>query len=118
MEDAMNDLMPVLVLGVIFWGIAAIVKQVSDNKIRHKLIDKGMVDKNLQNLFQKPEEYGIPSSLKWGTVLVAIGLAFFVGQLVPERSEEEITVACLFLFSGAALVLYYSLASKMEKKAK
>jgi len=113
----MRELIPVLVLGIIFWGILAIVRHVSDNKLRHKLIDKGLTEKNLQNLFQKQETPSNKpfSALKWGMVLVAVGLAFLVGYFVPESEHEEITIACLFLFSGVALMVYYSLASKMEK---
>jgi hypothetical protein len=36
------NLEPVLVMGIIFWGVIAILREVSQNKLRHRIVDKGM----------------------------------------------------------------------------
>jgi uncharacterized membrane protein YgdD (TMEM256/DUF423 family) len=59
----------------------------------------------------KPKEY-VSSSLKWGMVLIAIGLAVFVGQIAPKELVEEVTIGAMFVFGGIALVIYYAIASK------
>ena len=104
---------PVFIVGIVFFSVIFLVKVVSDNRIRRKLIESGTVDENVKHLYaSKPGGNG-PASLKWGMVLIAIGLAFLIGQLVPHL-EGEITVACMFIFSGIALLLFYFLAKKKE----
>jgi len=107
---------PLLVLGIIFWGILSLVKTVADNKLRNRLVEKGMVDKNIQALFQRGEEPVVSSSLKWGIVLIAVGLALVIGQLVPHEMSGEMTAGTMFLLVGIAMLVYYVIASRMAKK--
>jgi hypothetical protein len=107
--DKMWEMLPLIVMMVV---IPFIVKMLSDNRTRRKLIEKGLVDEKVKYLFMdKPKEY-VSSSLKWGMVLIAIGLAVFVGQMVPKELVEEVTIGAMFVFGGIALVIYYAIASK------
>lgn len=107
--EKMWEMLPLIVMLIV---IPLIVKLLSDNKTRRKLIDKGMVGENVKYLFpDKPKEY-VGASLKWGMVLIGIGLAVFVGQMAPSNLVEEVTIGAMFIFGGLALVLYYVIASK------
>jgi hypothetical protein len=107
--DKMWEMLPLLAMMIV---IPFIVKMLSDNRTRRKLIEKGLVDEKVKYLFMdKPKEY-VSSSLKWGMVLIAIGLAVFVGQMVPKELVEEVTIGAMFVFGGLALVIYYAIASK------
>lgn len=107
--DKMWEMLPLLVM---FLVVPFIVKMLSDNRTRRKLIEKGLVDEKVKYLFMdKPREY-VSSSLKWGMVLIAIGLAVFVGQMAPKDLVEEVTIGAMFVFGGLALVIYYVIASR------
>lgn len=106
----------VFVLLIIFGSITAIVKIISDNRIRRMLIEKGDIDENIKYLFTDKNAYAVPTSLKWGMVLVALGLAFLVSQFLPVRHDEAMLFALLFIFGGAALVAYYFIGKKMLEK--
>jgi len=104
---------------IVFFGVVAyIVKIILENATRRKLIDKGMVDENVKYLYADVPETRILSALKWGMVAIAIGLAIFVGQMVPSALREEVTIGCMFIFGGLALVIYYAVSKKMLDKAK
>ena len=79
--------------------------------MRKKLIEKGLVDKNVKYLFK----YGSPaqSSLKWGMVLVGIGIAIIIGRLVPYRWSDEVTVSAIFILAGLALIIYYIISPRV-----
>jgi hypothetical protein len=94
--------------------IAIIIKLALDYRMRRQLIDKGMVDENIKNLYQTSGEAGPLSSLKWALVLIGLGLAIVIGQIVPHHMTEEITFAGMFLFAGLGLLVYYAIASKMK----
>ena len=104
----------IVLLGV----IAYVVKIILENATRRKLIDKSMVDENVKYLYADVPETRILSALKWGMVAIAIGLAVFVGQMVPSVLREEVTIGCMFIFGGLALVIYYAISKKMLDKAK
>jgi len=107
--DKMWEMIPLLAM---FLVVPVIIKLLSDNKTRRKLIEKGLVDEKVKYLFMdKPKDY-VSSSLKWGMVLIAIGLAVFVGQMAPKELVEEVTIGAMFVLGGLALVIYYAIASK------
>jgi hypothetical protein len=110
----MVDLVPI----TIFIVFAAIVKIVSDNKVRRLAIEKGMVNEDIKYLYHDRFEGQIPSSLKWGFVLIGIGLALFIGQLFPYDITDEVTLGGMFFLAGLGLVIYYFIASRMVKKTK
>jgi hypothetical protein len=104
---------------IVFFGVVAyVIKIVLDNSIRKKLIDKGMVDENVKYLYlDKPKSQTL-SALKWGMVAIAIGIAIFIGQMVETEMQAEVTIGCMFIFGGLALVIYYPIANRMLEKHK
>ncbi len=116
----MGILVPIILFIVIGW----IIKVLSDNHTKNLLIEKEMVNESVKFLYTDRLEKYVPSSLKWGMVLVAVGLAIFLGKIltgVPgimahTRDEEAIIFALMFIFGGLALIIYYSIAVKMMKK--
>jgi hypothetical protein len=104
---------------IVFFGVVAyVVKIILDNSTKKKLIDKGMVDENVKYLYlDKPKSQTL-SALKWGMVAIGIGIAIFIGQMVKYDLREEVTIGCMFVFGGLALVIYYPIANRMLEKHK
>jgi Domain of unknown function (DUF6249) len=97
----------------LFIIIGLIIKWGMDHKTRRLLIEKGMVDEKLKYLFNEPP--GSLSSMKWGMVLIGIGLALFIGQIFSSDLTEEATMGLMFLFAGLGFIIYYFMAkSKMS----
>ncbi|MCJ7578285.1 MAG: hypothetical protein MUO91_07525 [candidate division Zixibacteria bacterium] len=113
--DKMWEMLPLIAM---FLVVPVVIKLLSENKTRRKLIEKGLVDENIKYLFpDKPKDY-VSSSLKWGMVLIAMGLAVFAGQMAPRNLMEEVTIGCMLILGGLALVLYYIIANKKLNKSK
>jgi len=106
-------LVPIVVVPTIFFSIYLVIKTISDNGVRRKLVDKGMVDENARALFQTRVETP-ENSLKYGMILIALGIAVMVGMYVPSYMQEEITISGMFILGGLALVIYYFSASKKQ----
>ena len=104
-------------MGICFFSVVALVKILSDNKIRAKLIDQGKLDESIKYLYPPKMEAHVPSALKWGMVLIGVGLAFLAGQLVPPEFTGEVTVGSMFFFAGLGLVLYYFIARKAANRS-
>ncbi|MGB8657670.1 MAG: DUF6249 domain-containing protein [Candidatus Zixiibacteriota bacterium] len=112
--DKMWDMLPLIVMLIM---VPVVIKLLSENKTRRQLIEKGLVDEKIKYLFSdKPKDY-LGSSLKWGMVSIAVGLAIFVGQMVPHYVEQEVIIGCMLTFGGLALVVYYLIANSRLKKS-
>jgi len=96
-----------------FIVVAVIVKIVSDNGIKRKLIAGGLVNENVQYLYSDRLNAAVPGSLKWGMVLVAVGLALLIA---PDMTE--FTLALMLIFGGAALIAYYIIGTTLLARKK
>jgi hypothetical protein len=111
----MWEILPLIAMLIM---VPVVIKLLSENKTRRQLIEKGLVDEKIKYLFpDKPKDY-VGSSLKWGMILIAVGLAVFIGQLAPRDVVQEVTIGCMLTFGGLALVIYYLIANSRLNKSK
>ncbi len=108
MEDA-------LITAVVFTGIAALFKIVSDAITRNKLINKGMVDEKVKYLFADLGRGQRLANLKWGTVLMGIGIALLIRQIAPFYVSDSSTFGLMFIFAGIGFLIYYGLSGRASK---
>lgn len=99
-----------------FFSIVLIIKIISDNRVRNKLIDKDLVDEKVKFLFSENLVLQPLSSVKWGLVLIGIGIALFIGNL--SDLHEELIFGLMFIFAGIGFFVYYFLANQELKKSK
>ncbi len=111
-----GELTAVVIVAIVFTALTQIVKTIAENRIRHKLIDKGMLDENVKHLYTS-RLANVPSSLKWGMVLIAGGAAIWIAQIVPYSFQEEAIVSGMLIMGGLALIVYYFIASKLFKSS-
>jgi hypothetical protein len=110
----------VLIVTVIFSAAAFVIKVISDNRIRKRLIEAGQVDEKVKYLYFRSGRWAADplSSIKWGMVLVAVGLALLLGQMFPYDITEMMTIGFMFLFAGIALLVYYFIQKGKSKEVK
>jgi hypothetical protein len=115
-----EEMVPIFVLGIIGYFVLELVRVVSENRLRHKLIEKGLVDEKVNILFASRPAAQSASSLKWGIVLIAVGLAFmfayWIHAWVPSAIREEIAAGVVFFMAGLAMIVFYAIARRQEKK--
>ena len=102
----------VLIPLVVFGAIVVVVKIISDTMTRHRLIAKGMADEKVKHLFVKDAQLQWLSSLKWGMVLIGIGVALVISQLAEDYITHESVFGLMFIFAGVAFLIYYGIARK------
>jgi len=104
-----------LIVGIIFFSVVAVVKIVTDANTMKKLIDKGAADNQVQQVIAR---YGLNplTNLKWGMVLVAVGLAALIGQFLPYRWSDEGTLGLMLVCAGVAFLIYYPIAQNRMRE--
>ena len=96
----------------IFGFVAYVIKVISDNRLRSRVIEKGLLDENVKFLYTQNCEGRQLSSFKWGLVLIGIGGALLIGQMFPYHISHEMTVGGMFLMAGIAFLIYYLVTRK------
>jgi len=102
-------LVPIAFFAVIGW----IVKVISDNRIRRKVLDQRVSDELAEAILK--ENASTPSALgalKWGLIVLATGGALVLVQLLSIDADEPLTFGLIFLAAGAGLIAYYLIASQ------
>lgn len=105
----------IIIVPVIFGVVGWIVKIVTDAATRRRLIDKGLVEEGVKNLYPKVVSPAL-TNLKWGLVLLGIGVAAMVSFWFPDVISEEGTLGLMCIFAGVAFLVYYGIASQREKE--
>jgi len=108
----------VFITAIVFGALFLTIKLVLDNRLRNKLIDKGMVDENLKFLYTSTAQVQRLSSLKWGIVLISLGLALSIKFLWPDVIDEDGTIGLMFLFAGIGFMIYFAISQQFMKNNK
>ncbi|MBN2346753.1 MAG: hypothetical protein JXO51_10230 [Candidatus Aminicenantes bacterium] len=116
----LENLAPVLILIVIGYFTVDLVRVVAENRLRHKLVEKGLVDEKVKLLFEARPLAQSASALKWGLVLIGVGMAllfaFAIHSWVPATIRGEMTAGAVFFMAGLGMIVYYAIARGQEKK--
>jgi hypothetical protein len=102
-------LVPVSFFAMVFGIVYISIKR----KERRQLIEKGIDASILE-----PKK-SVPSSLKWGMVLVGLGVGILLGKIMAAYTtmgDEASMFSMMCLFGGLALVIYYFMERSLEKK--
>lgn len=102
---------------IIFGSVVAIVKIITDTRTKRMLIERGLVDDRVRQLLEAQNELSTLSNIKWGIVLVSIGVAILISRMLDGRWwENEGLAALIFIFGGAAFLAYYVMANNRLKE--
>jgi hypothetical protein len=110
--ESIYDVIPLIGM---FLAVGYIVKIALDYTTRKKLIDKGLVSEDIKYLYGNKLESPASSSLKWGIVLVLVGLVMLILKLLPYYVAGEVVVGAMLIAAGAGLLIYYAIATTRAK---
>jgi len=102
------ELGPFVVPVALFAMIAYIVKLISDNRLRRKVLNSPASEEMAEALLKR--EWSEPrtrSALKWGLIFVSLGAGVLIVNLLAIGFESPLAYAILLLATGAALLGYY-----------
>ena len=104
------DLEAPIIVGIVFISMVAVIKIISDSVTRRKLIEKGMLQAGIP-LTDRPEITSL-SSLKWGMLLLFVGVAAIISQQMPRYWSDEGALGLLLIAAGLALLIYFPISQK------
>ena len=108
------EVFPIIVL---FLSIVAIVKVISDNRTKAKLIEARPSDEVVRSLFETSRDPALFGALKWGLVITFVGAGLVVVSFLGDF-RDPITYGFMLFCGGAGLLVYYGIASWVLKRSR
>lgn len=90
--------------------VGYIAKLIADTRIRRKAIEAHMATEDIEELLnQKSGATSTTSALKWGLIVLALGVGLLMVEVLRIGFESPVAYALLLLATGFALIGYYLL---------
>lgn len=107
----------------LFVMIVAIIKIVTDYRLRNKLLETQASEELARSLLTTERLFHLKSdsrhtALKWGLVLTLMGAAFGLMTHWQLGPNEPATFGLLFAAAGIGLLLYYLVTLRMRREDK
>lgn len=96
---------------VIIWGGFILTR----HKERAMMIEKGLKAEEIKSLYSRGTWRAHPlTSLKWGIIILAIGIAALFGMYLHANFlvEEGVIPGLMATFGGAGLIIFYFIAKR------
>ncbi len=110
-----GELIPIILVTSFLYCIAYITRVISDNRIRRELINANATEEIVQKLFIEKREDITGDNLKWGIVLVSLGLSLTVIQVTDLSEYDPVTYGLVLIFGGVGLLAYHWLQSGLSR---
>lgn len=100
---------------IVFFFIYLTIKLLVEANTRNKLIKQGLVDEKVKYLFEGWQRQVPLNNLKWGMVLLGIGLALMLRQWAWFYVSDEAVFGLMFIFAGIGFLVYYFISQRQLK---
>lgn len=111
---------PIFVIFIIFGSTALVIYKYLEtrHKERMAMIEKGVSPADFKGALPQFLKTNPLSSLKWGLVLMFVGIGLMVATVLDRTYywSDAVYPAGMLIFGGLAFVIFYSIASKKLKQ--
>ncbi|MGB5875192.1 MAG: DUF6249 domain-containing protein [Bacteroidota bacterium] len=111
------DFNGMIAIVLFFFSVASIWGAIIFTRHRERvlMIDKGLTAEEIRSLYARAVRNRPLLSLKWGIILISVGLAIVLSLVATEvyYVDEGVYPALIILFAGLGLVLFYQIAKKV-----
>ena len=108
-------LMPIAIIGSFGTAVYMFTKTMTDYILKKKMIDKGFVNDSTQAIFKQQNADDKYPSLKWGLIVLSVGLALIILEFVETRPDSPLPYGLLAVFISAGFLAYYFIVQKNNK---
>jgi len=102
----------ILIPIVLFICIFAAIKAVVDARVRSRMAEAHASEELVRAMLLADEQSRRVAALKWGIVLVVVGVAFGAIDLLGLRADAPGTWGLLLGAAGAGMLLFHGIAAR------
>jgi hypothetical protein len=95
-------------------GIVMAIKIIVENRLRRRLAETNASEDLIKSMLVADEQSRRLSALKWGLVMVLIGIAFGLISALHLDGDNPGTWGLLIGFAGAGMLAYHAMANRVR----
>lgn len=103
----------IFTVGLFMWFILAIMKRLMDNKLKNKIVDKGVPDSVVASVLKTNPKEDLNANVKWFAIFAGLGIALTAIHYTLPLGIHSLAIMA---FSIAASFLGYFLFLKQSEK--
>ena len=112
-----ETLVPIALFIAFTFTVVSVTRIVSEGRTRRRLIEGGNSPEVLRALTAAgQQDAGLHNALKWGLVMLALGVALIVVQFIPYGPDEPIAFGIVLVFVALGLLAYYAVGRRMTRE--
>jgi len=111
-----SDFAPVFAILFFLGAVIITIRILVQWRVWKRLIDKNMVNENMDLPSLSTFQYNNVSWLKWGIVITAFGMAIVLNSLLPIDDYEGLQFGITGIFIGVAFIISYYISGSIENK--
>ena len=97
---------------VLFVCIVVAIHIIMDGRVRRRIAESGASEDLVRTMLAADERNRAVSSLKWGMVLVLVGIAFGLIDLLNLRQDDPATFGIVIAAAGLGMLGFHMLAAR------
>jgi hypothetical protein len=97
---------------VLFVCIVACIKIIMDGRVRRRLAESGASEELVRTMLAADEQNRKVSSLKWGLVLVLVGIAFGLIDVLNLGPNDPAAFGIVITAAGLGMLGFHALANR------
>ena len=109
-----ETVVPIALFVALTFTIVSVARIISEGRTRRRLIEAGVTSDVARALTAgQYDAIGLHGALKWGLVMLALGIALIVVQFIPYRPDEPIAFGIVLVAVALGLLLYFAIGRRM-----
>ena len=101
-------------LGLSMWFILAIMKRIMDNRLKNKIMDKGVPDSIVASIFRTNPKEDLNLNVKWFAILAGLGIALTAIHYTMPLGIHSLAIMA-FCIAGSFLGYFFFLKQSEDK---
>ena len=111
-----HAIVPIGVIGIIFFGLVSIIRTITDYQLRRKLIQLGHVDKQATDVLRQTTDNRL-ASLKWGLIILFGGIGLIIISLVGMDDDSPLPFGIEAVCIAMGFLAYYFVSRNAGKSS-
>ena len=104
----------IFTVGLFMWFVLAIMKRLMENKLKHKIVDKGVPDSVVASVLKTNPKENLNSNMKWFAILSGLGVALTAIHYTLPLGIHSLAIMA-FCIAGSFLGYFFFLKHSDSK---
>lgn len=105
----------IFLVGLFMWFCLAVMKRLMDNKLRNKIVDKGVPDSVVSSILKTNPKEDLNANIKWFAILMGLGVALTAIHYTLPLGIHSLAIMAFCI--AASFLGYFFFLKQSDKKS-